>query len=84
VIAPAFTDDALGGAHRLLAYEWDPASGRLVVSGDARELVGVAPAKLATLADPKNPRRLIRALEISNNWKKSQTKISKLWKFSFT
>jgi integral membrane sensor domain MASE1 len=43
--------EAAIGAHRLLAYEWDPASGRLVVTGDARALLGVAPGKLATLAD---------------------------------
>ena len=28
--------EATIGAHRLLAYEWDPASGRLAVTGDAR------------------------------------------------
>jgi integral membrane sensor domain MASE1 len=39
------------GAHRLLAYEWDPASGRLIVTGDSTELVGVPPERLATLAD---------------------------------
>jgi integral membrane sensor domain MASE1 len=43
--------EAAIGAHRLLAYEWDPASGRLAVTGDAQGLLGVAPAKLATLAD---------------------------------
>jgi integral membrane sensor domain MASE1 len=43
--------EAAIGAHRLLAYEWDPASGRLVLTGDARALLGVAPGKLATLAD---------------------------------
>jgi PAS domain-containing protein len=39
------------GAHRLLAYEWDPASGHLVVTGDSTELVGVPPERLGTLAD---------------------------------
>jgi len=39
------------GAHRLLAYEWDPVSGRLVVTGDSAQLVGFAPDKLANLAD---------------------------------
>lgn len=43
--------DAAIGAHRLLAYEWDPASNRLVVTGDAADLVGVPAARLATLAD---------------------------------
>jgi integral membrane sensor domain MASE1 len=38
-------------AHRLLAYEWDPASGRFAVTGDARDLLGVASDKLTTLAD---------------------------------
>jgi PAS domain-containing protein len=39
------------GAHRLLAYEWDPVSGRMLVTGDAAQLVGVPAAKLAVLAD---------------------------------
>jgi integral membrane sensor domain MASE1 len=43
--------EAAIGAHRLLAYEWDPVSGRLVVPGDAHALLGVAPSKLGTLAD---------------------------------
>lgn len=43
--------DAAIGAHRLLAYEWDPATGRVVVTGDSLQLLGVAPARLATLAD---------------------------------
>jgi integral membrane sensor domain MASE1 len=38
-------------AHRLIAYEWDPASGRFVVTGDTAQLLGVAPDNLATLAD---------------------------------
>ncbi|MCC6868171.1 MAG: MASE1 domain-containing protein [Burkholderiales bacterium] len=38
-------------AHRLVAYEWDPATGSLVVSGDANELMGVPPQRLGTLAD---------------------------------
>ena len=43
--------EATIGAHRLLAYEWDPASGRMIVTGDSAALLGVPPAKLATLAD---------------------------------
>ncbi len=43
--------EAAIGAHRMLAYEWDPATGRLVVTGDSAELVGVAPIRLATLAN---------------------------------
>ncbi len=43
--------DAAIGAHRLLAYEWDPASNRVVVTGDAKSLLGVAPERIATLAD---------------------------------
>lgn len=39
------------GAHQLLAYEWDPASNRLVVTGDAPELVGTSAGSLGTLAD---------------------------------
>ncbi len=39
------------GAHRLLAYEWDPATGRMAVTGDSAQLVGVPAARLATLAD---------------------------------
>lgn len=43
--------EAAIGAHRLLAYEWDPQSGGLAVTGDAQALLGVAPSSLATLAD---------------------------------
>lgn len=39
------------GAHRLLAYEWDPATNKLVVTGDAHELVGAPAASIGTLAD---------------------------------
>jgi hypothetical protein len=35
----------------LLAYEWDPVGGGFAVSGDTLAHLGVAPAKLATLAD---------------------------------
>lgn len=38
-------------AHRLVAYEWDPVTGKLVVTGDSSDLMGVPPAALATLAD---------------------------------
>jgi integral membrane sensor domain MASE1 len=43
--------EAAIGAHRLLAYEWDPVSNRIVVTGDSTELVGVPSARIATLAD---------------------------------
>ena len=43
--------EAAIGAHRLLAYEWDPASGAFAVTGDTAALVGVPPARIATLAD---------------------------------
>ncbi len=43
--------EAAIGAHRLLAYEWDPASGRMVVNGDSAQLVGVPAGRLAMLAD---------------------------------
>jgi len=38
-------------AHRLLAYEWDPASGSIVVTGDSAQLLGVPADKIATLSD---------------------------------
>ena len=43
--------EAAIGAHRLLAYEWDPTSGRMVITGDSQSLLGVAPQSLQTLAD---------------------------------
>lgn len=43
--------EAAIGAHRLLAYEWDPASGRMLVTGDAATLVGVPAATIGSLAD---------------------------------
>jgi integral membrane sensor domain MASE1 len=43
--------EAAIGAHRLLAYEWDPASGRFALTGDSRALLGVAPESVTTLAD---------------------------------
>ena len=39
------------GAHKLIAYEWDPPSNRIVLTGDARTLLGVAPERIAMLAD---------------------------------
>jgi len=39
------------GAHRLLAYEWDAVSNRMVVTGDADALVGVPATKIGVLAD---------------------------------
>ena len=43
--------EAAIGAHGLIAYEWAPESGQLVVSGDTSHLVGLPAQKLATLAD---------------------------------
>ncbi|MEO5764037.1 MAG: MASE1 domain-containing protein [Casimicrobiaceae bacterium] len=43
--------EAAIGAHRLLAYEWDPVSGAFAVTGETTALVGVPPARIATLAD---------------------------------
>jgi integral membrane sensor domain MASE1 len=43
--------EAAIGAHRMVAYEWDPASGAFAVTGDTASLVGVPPARIATLAD---------------------------------
>ncbi len=39
------------GAHRLLAYEWDPVTNRIVLTGDSTALLNVPPQNLATLAD---------------------------------
>jgi integral membrane sensor domain MASE1 len=39
------------GAHRLLAYEWDPIGGAFSVTGDTATHLGVPPSKIATLAD---------------------------------
>ncbi len=43
--------EATIGAHRLHAYEWDPTSGRMVVTGDVPQLLGNTPTSLASLAD---------------------------------
>ena len=43
--------EAAIGAHRMIAYEWDPVSGAFVVTGDTVALVGVPPAAIKTLAD---------------------------------
>lgn len=43
--------EAAIGAHRMLAYEWDPVTGRFVLTGDARLGLGPAGARVATLAD---------------------------------
>lgn len=43
--------EAAIGAHGLLAYEWDPVSGSITMTGDSAQLVGVAAARIATLAD---------------------------------
>ena len=43
--------EAAIGAHRLVAYEWDPVGGAFVVTGDTSALVGAAPESIATLAD---------------------------------
>jgi integral membrane sensor domain MASE1 len=39
------------GAHRMLAYEWDPVGGAFVVTGDTAAHLGVPPSKIASLAD---------------------------------
>jgi integral membrane sensor domain MASE1 len=43
--------EAAIGAHRLVAYEWDPAGGGFVLTGDTSMLLGVAPESIRTLAD---------------------------------
>ena len=43
--------EAAIGAHRLIAYEWEPATGRVAVTGDTAQLLGRAPAQIATLAN---------------------------------
>jgi len=43
--------EAAIGAHRLLAYEWDPASGAFAVTGDTRPLLAIAPESIGSLAD---------------------------------
>ena len=43
--------EAAIGAHRMIAYEWDPVSGAFAVTGDTQALVGVPPAAIKTLAD---------------------------------
>ena len=39
------------GAHRLIAYEWDPPTNRIVLTGDAKSLLGVPSERIAMLAD---------------------------------
>lgn len=43
--------EAAIGAHRLIAYEWDPVGGGFVVTGDTRALLGVPAESIRTLAD---------------------------------
>ncbi len=44
--------EATIGAHRLIAYEWNPDTGALAMTGDTAQLVGVAPARASRrLAD---------------------------------
>jgi integral membrane sensor domain MASE1 len=43
--------EAAIGAHRLVAYEWDPASGAVLMTGDTVPLLGVASSRITTLAD---------------------------------
>lgn len=43
--------EATIGAHRLHAYEWDPVSGKMVITGDVPQLLGRTPTNLASLAD---------------------------------
>ena len=39
------------GAHRLVAYEWDPPTNRIVLTGDTKTLLGVPAERIAMLAD---------------------------------
>jgi integral membrane sensor domain MASE1 len=39
------------GAHRMIAYEWDPVGGGFTVTGDTAVLLGVPPAQIAKLTD---------------------------------
>src|SRR5262249_25960031 len=39
------------GAHRLVAYEWDPPTNRILLTGDSSALLGVPAERIATLAD---------------------------------
>jgi integral membrane sensor domain MASE1 len=39
------------GAHRLIAYEWDPPTNRIVLTGDAKALLGVPAESIAMLSD---------------------------------
>ncbi len=43
--------EAAIGAHRLLAYEWDPVGGSMVVTGDTAGLLGVPAPAIASLAE---------------------------------
>ena len=43
--------EAAIGAHGLIAYDWAPESGELVVSGDTTDLIGSPAQKLTSLAD---------------------------------
>ena len=43
--------EAAIGAHGMIAYDWAPESGDLVVSGDTTDLIGLPAQKVATLAD---------------------------------
>ena len=43
--------EAAIGAHRLVAYEWNPASGTFAVTGDTRPLLAIAPESIGSLAD---------------------------------
>lgn len=39
------------GAHRLIAYEWDPPTNRIVLTGDAGTLLGVPAERIVMLSD---------------------------------
>ena len=43
--------EAAIGAHRLIAYEWDPVGGGFVVTGDTGALLGVPAESIRSLAD---------------------------------
>jgi len=43
--------EAAIGAHRLVAYDWDPASGAVAFTGDTAALVGVPATRIGSLSD---------------------------------
>lgn len=76
--------EAAIGAHRLIAYEWDPASGRMVITGDTARLLGAAPARISTLADwlalltPEDRERVAARFDLRAQGQGAQDSISYL------